>query len=74
MGPALDFPVEIEELKSRKQFELALGRLRALVQERPKHAHTRHLLIRTYLESSDNDALSLASEHYSVTKLLQAST
>jgi len=69
LGPALDFPAEIEELRAGKQYELALERLRALVQERPKHAHSRHLLIRTYLESSDSDALSLASEHYSVTKL-----
>lgn len=73
LGPALDFPVEVEELKARKQYDLALERLRQMVQERPKHAHTRHLLIRTYLESSDSDALSLASEHYSVTKLLEAS-
>lgn len=74
LGPALEFPPEVAELKARRQPELALDRLRRLVQERPKHAPTRHLLIRTYLESSDSDALALASEHYSVTKLLEAST
>lgn len=73
LGPALDFPAEVEELKARGQLDLALERLRKLVQERPKHAPTRHLLIRTYLESNDNDSLALASEHYSVTRLLDAS-
>ena len=70
LGPALDFPVEIEELKSRKRYDLAIDRLRHMISERPRLAHIRHLLIRTYLESSDNDSLSLASEQYSVTKLL----
>jgi hypothetical protein len=71
LGPALDFPEEIEELKSRKRYDLAIERLRFMISERPRLAHIRHLLIRTYLESNDSDSLSLASEQYSVTKLLE---
>lgn len=70
LGPMLELPFEIDELKAHKRPDAVAKRLREMIQERPKHIGLRHLLIRTYLESSDSESLALASEQYSVTKLL----